>query len=131
MTGTYINQKNIGFTLLIILMIIGHQVASFAQTPTDTPEITPVVERTSQVADAIVAALGVESAEDVTDEQLTEITSLNLRNKSITQLKSGDFSGMTKLTNLNLYDNQLSSLPDGIFEGLTSLTTLRLGKKHC
>ena len=77
--------------------------------------------------DAIVSAAGVNSADDVTDAHLTAITALDLRGKGITELKSGDFSGLTGLTNLNLFNNELSSLPDGIFEGLTALTTLRLG----
>ena len=91
-------------------------------------EVTPVSERTQQVQNAIVAALpSVTNASDVTETHLASITSLNLRNKDITALKSGDFSGLTGLTNLNLYGNMLGSLPDGIFEGLTALTTLRLG----
>ena len=51
----------------------------------------------------------------------------NLRSAGISELKTGDFSGMTGLTNLNLYGNMLSTLPIGIFEGLTSMTSLRLG----
>ncbi len=92
-------------------------------------DITPVVDRTSEVRDAIVAAISdVDNALGVTEAHLATITALNLRNQGITELKSGDFSGLTVLTNLNLYDNQLSSLPDNIFKGLTALTTLRLGK---
>ncbi len=106
--------------LFSVLLIFGLQITSFA-------EITPVVDRTTEVRDAIVTAAGANSAADVTDAQLAAITSLNLRSKGITALKSGDFSGMTGLTNLNLYGNELSSLPDKIFEGLTALTTLRLG----
>ncbi len=106
--------------LFSVLLIFGLQITSFA-------EITPVVDRTTEVRDAIVTAAGVNSAADVTDAQLSAITNLNLRSKGITALKSGDFSGMTGLTNLNLYGNELSSLPDKIFEGLTALTTLRLG----
>ena len=84
--------------------------------------------RTSQVRDAIVAAVpNIDTAADVTETHLATITSLNLRAKSISALKSGDFSGLTGLTDLNLYGNQLSNLPNGIFEGLTALTTLRLG----
>ena len=95
---------------------------------TSYADITPVSERTSQVRDAIVAAVpNIDTAADVTETHLATITSLNLRAKSISALKSGDFSGLTGLTDLNLYGNQLSNLPNGIFEGLTALTTLRLG----
>ena len=95
---------------------------------TSYADITPVSDRTSQVRDAIVAAVpNIDTAADVTETHLATITSLNLRAKSISALKSGDFSGLTGLTDLNLYGNQLSNLPNGIFEGLTALTTLRLG----
>ena len=88
----------------------------------------PVADRTPQVRDAIVAAIpGVTDAAQVTAAQLATITNLNLRDKSISLLKTGDFFGLTALTNLNLFSNQLSSLPSGIFDGLTALTTLRLG----
>ena len=87
-----------------------------------------VADRTPEVRDAIVAAVpNVAAAADVTESQVAAITALNLRNKGIASLKTGDFSGMTSLANLNLFGNQLSSLPSGIFEGLTALTTLRLG----
>ena len=88
----------------------------------------PVADRTPQVRDAIVAAIpGVTDAAQVTAAQLATITNLNLRDKSISLLKTGDFFGLTALTNLNLFSNQLSSLPSSIFDGLTALTTLRLG----
>ena len=104
--------------LLTFLLTIG----------TANSDVTPVTDRTQAVQDAIVAAVpNIDAAADVTETHLTAITNLNLRNKGITELKSGDFSGMTALTNLNLYSNLLSNLPDGIFEGLTALTTLRLG----
>ncbi|MCG9129033.1 leucine-rich repeat domain-containing protein [Candidatus Poribacteria bacterium] len=91
-------------------------------------EILPVNERTEQVRNAIVTATTeANTAEQVTNEHLTKITTLNLRNKEITELKSGDFSGLTGLTSLNLYGNKLSILPDNIFKGLTSLNSLRLG----
>ena len=104
--------------LLTFLLTIG----------TANSDVTPVTDRTQAVQDAIVAAVpNIDAAADVTETHLTAITDLNLRNKGITELKSGDFSGMTALTNLNLYSNLLSNLPDGIFEDLTALTTLRLG----
>ncbi len=119
--------------------------------------ITPVGDRTSQVAEAILGVVrldypSVSSYAGITTTHLAAPTVLYLNNKSITALKSGDFdgltgleelrlnnnqltslssdifSGLTSLSNLNLYNNQLSSLPDGIFEGLTSLTKIRLGR---
>ena len=118
------NNKKFELVLVTLLMIISIQIVTYAQ----EDDILAVSDRTSQVSEAIVAAVtGVTDAANVTNTHLAAITILNLRNKSITALNSGDFSGMTGLTNLNLYGNQLSSLPDGIFKGLTALTTLRLG----
>ena len=114
------NQKTVIYVLLSLLMVLIIHATSYA-------DVTSVSERTPQVQDAIVAAAGVNTATDVTETHLAAITTLNLRAKGITALKSGDFSGMTGLTNLNLYNNELSSLPNGIFKGLTALTTLRLG----
>lgn len=91
-------------------------------------EFVPVSERTPQVRDAIVDALpDVEAAENVTLAHLATITHLNLRNSGISELKTGDFSGLTALTDLNLHNNHLSFLPKGIFKDLTMLQTLRLG----
>ena len=102
------------------MIVLGVPVLGYA-------EITAVSDRTAEVRDAIVTAAGVNTADEVTETHLAAITSLNLRNVGISELKTGDFSGLIGLTNLNLYGNQLSSLPDGIFDGLTALTTLRLG----
>ena len=89
--------------------------------------ITPVSERTSQVRDAIVAAVpGINSADDVTEAHLAAITVLNLNGRNITALKVGDFDGLTSLEELRLYNNQLTTLPADLFDGLTTLTTLRL-----
>ena len=89
----------------------------------------PVADRTPEVRDAIVAAVpNVTAAADVTESQVAAITALNLRNKGISKLKIGDFSGMTSLSNLNLFGNQLRSLPAGTFNGLTALSILRLSR---
>ena len=89
--------------------------------------ITPISERTSQVRDAIVAAVpGVNSANDVTEAHLAAITSLYLDRDNITTLKAGDFDGLTALTTLNLAENQLSTLPADIFDALTELRELQL-----
>ena len=93
----------------------------------DNPINPPLSERTPQVRDAIVAAVpGVNTAADVTAEHLAAITALNLRNKGITSLKSGDFEGLTALTWLFLRRNNLTDLPSGIFDRLTTLTDLNL-----
>ena len=116
-------KKNLKFTVLLLvslMIVLGVPILGYA-------EITAVSDRTAEVRDAIVTAAGVNSADEVTETHLAAITSLNLRDSDISELKSGDFSGMTGLTSLNLYNNQLSILPDGIFEGLTALTSLRLG----
>ena len=118
--GYCVNQKYVLYALIMLSIVFGGYVRGSA-------DVTAVSDRTPQVRDAIVAAAGVNTATDVTDAHLTAITALDLRAKSITTLKSGDFSGLTGLADLNLYGNQLSSLPDAIFEGLTALTTLRLG----
>ncbi len=108
-------------TIIVVTRVIG---THDAFRPTG---FTPVSERTPQVRDAIVSAVpGVHVAEDVTSAHLATITNLNLRNRDISELKSGDFSGLSALKNLNLRDNHLTRLPDGIFNGLTALQKLRL-----
>ena len=93
----------------------------------NNPPDPPLSERTPQVRDAIVAAVpGVNSANDVTETHLAAIKTLNLIEKSITSLKSGDFDGLTGLTWLRLNGNPLTSLPKGAFSGLSSLKTLSL-----
>ena len=109
-------------TITVIISVIDVDDMPFVSTT------LAVSDRTPEVRDAIVAAVpGVTDAGNVTDAHLAAITFLNLRSAGISELKTGDFSGMTGLTNLNLYGNMLSTLPIGIFEGLTSMTSLRLG----
>ena len=116
------NHKFMVSIFLTLLIVFSTSLTGYA-------DITPVSNRTSEVRDAIVAAVpGINNAADVTDAHLNAITRLNLRGKGISVLKTGDFSGLAALINLNLYNNRLSSLPDGIFEGMTSLTTVRLGR---
>ena len=121
-----VTNKVFRFILFASLIIFSIQNLSYGQQEnTSTQGIIPISKRTPQVRDAIVAAIGVD-ADAINETHLAAVTSLNLRGKSITSLKAGDFSGLTALTNLNLHNNQLNSLPDGIFSGLTSLQTLRL-----
>ena len=87
---------------------------------------TPVSDRTPQVRDAIVAAVGASAAADVTEAQLDTITLLDLTGQNITDLERGDFDNLTNLESLGLGNNQLSSLPEDLFEYLISLQGLDL-----
>ena len=86
-----------------------------------------VCSRTPAVRDAIVAAVSSKTTcSSITDTDLAGITgTLNLFNKSISSLKSGDFAGLTSVTQLILNNNSLSNLPVGIFNPLTALTDFR------
>ena len=97
-----------------------------AATP-ETPQYTPVCDRTTQVRDALVTAIsGVSACAGATATHLLTITSLNLAEKAITSLKAGDFSGLPNLTNLNLHTNQITTLPAGLFADLGELVSLSL-----
>ena len=88
-------------------------------------QVYPLMGRTQQVQDAIVAAVnGVDSAAEVTEAHLAAIRSLDLNNQSITTLKSNDFNGLTNLTQLLLDDNSISNV--FFLLGLTNLDTLSL-----
>ena len=109
------------------------QTITFTATGTTAPIVTvsPIINRTSQVRDAIVAALpGINSANDVTEAHLATITSLNLKNKRISTLKTADFDGLSALTELRLHENQLTTLPANIFSDLSSLRTLYLNNNR-
>ena len=90
--------------------------------------VTPLLsERTPAVRDAIIAAVpDVNNANDVTSAHLAAITELNLEDRGLTSLKTGDFNGLTALTKLYLNNNDLTSLPSGVFDELTALTWLGL-----
>ena len=100
----------------------------------DLSTVIPVCDRTSQVRDAIVAAVpGVSDCNDVTETHLAAITNLNLQGNpfdlevnEIKALKPGDFSGLSSLNTIKLGNNDLTTLPTDIFSGLSSLTFLDL-----
>ncbi len=96
---------------------------------TDVPEIIdpPISSRTPAVRDAIVAAAGVATDDDVTPEDLAKIRDLDLNRRdrrAITSLSAGDFNGLTRLRKLDLGYNDFTSLPEGIFDELPALETL-------
>ena len=85
-----------------------------------------VCDRTAEVRDAVVAATGAGACGSVTALQLRDVVSLDLSNKSIARLNSGDFDGLYALDVLDMSDNSLMSLPAGVFDDLLLLRTLRL-----
>ena len=90
-----------------------------------------ICDRTAQVRDAILEMLpDTSDCALVTGTDLRSITRLWLKEKEITTLKSGDFSGLSNLQLLHLARNELSALPDGIFDNLTSLQSLYLYNNH-
>ena len=94
--------------------------------------LTPISDRTPQVREAILGVVrlddsNVTSFAGVTRAHLAAITELNLRSRSITALRVGDFDGLTALTKLYLNGNQLTSLPEGLFNGQPALKVLALG----
>ena len=110
---------------------LGHDgVAADAAHKVDGSELVltgGVCERTPQVRDAIVAAIGAaENCSQVTVEQLATITALRLNGQNITALKPGDFEGLTSVIQVFLSDNAISALPAGVFDGLSAVTGLQL-----
>lgn len=95
---------------------------------TDAGVAAGICARTSQVRDAILARIDdVTDCADVTNTHLRGITgTLNLRSKSITALRAGDFAGLSSVKLLDLYDNALTTLPSGLLTGLSKLTVLYL-----
>ncbi len=125
------NRKIVVSTVIMMLLIYGIQGTGNVHAQDNTPELTPVSNRTQQVQDTIVALVpGVDSANDVTAAHLTLITSLNLSDQSITALKAGDFDGLSALRSLSLAKNTLSTLPTDIFSGLAALVQLDLGSNQ-
>ena len=149
---------NLGFNFDLTLPMSGdrvlHNLVSLAtyNGAAYTQPIRGICDRTEEVQTAILAAFQVTTTDcaAVDEAELAKITSLNLSNKSISALASGDFAGLTGLTTLslgrnslttpddvfdplsslivvNLQSNQLTALPADVFDGLTSLTHLRLG----
>ena len=90
--------------------------------------IVGICDRTQQVQDAILAQLPeITDCSDVSNAHLSEITLLNLSEKSIMRLQSIDFRSLSSLIELNLSGNSLTStVPVDLFAGLTALTELNL-----
>ena len=96
--------------------------------PQETGPTLAVCDRTSQVREAILARLsGIDDCAEVTAYNLRSIDGeINLHDRGIASLKSGDFSGMNGLKFLKLSRNELSTLPAGVFDGLSAVRELSL-----
>ena len=89
--------------------------------------------RTFAVAEGLAKAAGysgIAQCDQVTDEDLAEVESLDLGNQGIGSLKKGDFEGLSRLKSLTLASNSLTQLRDGIFRGLSGLEVLDLSKNR-
>ena len=106
----------------------GESTLAISITVTDVNENYYLYGRTQQVIDALVDKInGADRAEDVRQASVENIISLDVSNRNVTALKSGDFDDMTSLRTLKLNDNSLKKLPVNIFSDLTSLQYLYIG----
>ena len=88
---------------------------------------TGICDRTQQVQDEILAVVvDVDECAAVSVASLAGISRLDLDNKGITSLKSGDFAGLTGMTFLKLNGNSLTMLPADVFSGPTALSVIHL-----
>ncbi len=112
----------------VVIDLLDIDETSIGGTPTGAfpAHITPLQDRSKKIRTAIVKASPVNKVKNVTVAHLTGITTLDVSDKGLTSLNSGDFSGLTSLTSLDLSLNEIESLPSGVFDQLTSLTSLNL-----
>ena len=75
-----------------------------APVPEPEPADDGVCGRTSQVADALAEVLR-KACEEITDDDLATVTSLDLSGSGLGGLAPGDLDGMPSLTKLDLSDN--------------------------
>ena len=111
---------------LALLVLLAVAVSPLQAQDPDPAAGLPVCDRTEQVRDAIVNAVGASSCADVTEDDLAGIDQLFLGDESIRALQVGDFSGLTALNSLVLDNNSLTELPPKIFGGLADLRALFL-----
>ena len=117
------NQKCVLSIIVSLFIVLILQGISYAQEPNPA-----VGDRIQALQDAILAAVPVNAAADVTAAHLAAITELDLSGQEITSLPSNNFNGLTGLTRLDLSHNELTTgvLFPRHFNSLTSLTFLDL-----
>ena len=90
-----------------------------------------ICDRTPQVRDEIMLAIGADDCAAVTARQLAGVGDLCFSSKHLPRicrssysrnpliaLKAGDFDGLYVLTSLDLSHNRLTTLPNGVFDSL-------------
>ena len=90
----------------------------------DYAEITK--EDISKISHMNVSWDGVTSFKDGDFAGLNNLETLYLTDNTLTTLPEGIFSDLSNLENLYLYNNTLTTLPEGVFSGLSNLEILRL-----
>lgn len=86
-----------------------------------------VCDRTPQVREAIMAALGHSDCADVTEDRLESLQELDFGDSpTITSLYEDDFAGLHNLRFIRLAEHEIRELPDGVFRGLSRLRLLTL-----
>ncbi len=85
-----------------------------------------ICDRTAQLRDKLLEVTGSPQCEEVTEEQLEQVTELKLSESGISSLQPQDFQGLNKLQNLVLSSNALRDVPLGTFNGLSSMQHLLL-----
>lgn len=84
----------------------------------DAPSVE-VCDRSRPVRDLLVVDRS-KDCDEISAHDLEEVTSIDLSDSEIEELRRGDFSGLTMLQELDLTGNELRSLPAGVFEGAGS-----------
>ena len=83
-----------------------------------------ICDRTPEVRNAILSAVGTADCAAVNSESLADVEYLGI--SGLTALRAGDFGDLSNLQTLHLQNNQFATLPNGVFDGLDSLQTLYL-----
>ncbi len=88
----------------------------------------PVCDRTAQVRDALVAAIGL-ACGDISDDDLAGVAVLDVSESRVHALSGDDFNGLVGLRKLDLSNNRrLRALPQMMGSQLPSLETLLIAK---
>ena len=91
-------------------------------------EIFGVCDRTLPVCYEIARRVNKDFVDyaEITKEDISKISHMNVSWDGVTSFKDGDFAGLNNLETLYLIENTLTTLPEGIFSDLSNLKNLYL-----